>query len=377
MNNGIAQKTDSQPLYKHIHDYLLEKISSGKLEVGAKLPSEQELCAQFEVSRITSKKALELLANEGFITRFPGKGTFVAVPGEHKFSGDSGRTIAFVTPGFSDAFGTRLVYSIESACNSLGYHLVLKCTKDSTPEEEKALQSLNDAEVAGILLMPSHGEYYNSEILKQILNKRPLVFVDRRMKGLPVPSVSTDNIAAAEIAVEYLLRLGHRNIAFYSGPVEYNSSVEDRRQGFIKTFADYGISLDPVLFCSDLRCTELSAAADIALIERQLSAHPEITAAFATEYAIALLIRNAALSLGRVIPDDFSIISVDSTNDMGSALFTHLRQDEEEIGRQAVTYLHDIITGADPTSFGDIRIPACLVTGKSVSEVRECEKYPR
>jgi DNA-binding LacI/PurR family transcriptional regulator len=185
------------------------------------------------------------------------------------------------------------------------------------------------------------------------------------MKGLPVPSVSTDNTAAAELGVEYLLRLGHRHIAFYSGPVEYNSSVEDRRQGFIRAFADYGITLDHEMFC-----TSLSDASHIELIKRQLSEHPEITAAFAAEFAIALIVKNAVEALGRTIPGDFSILSVDSITTMDIPLFTYLQQAEWEIGRQAVESLHSIITGTDPASISDIQIPARLVIGGTVGEFR-------
>ncbi|MDR3116025.1 MAG: substrate-binding domain-containing protein [Treponema sp.] len=148
------------------------------------------------------------------------------------------RSIGLVISDFNDAFGTRLVYAIEETGNAMGYHLILKRTHDSVAEEERAIKSLTYEDAAGILILPAHGEYYNAEILKQIVNKRPLVFVDRKMKGLPVPSVSTDNIATAKLGVEYLLRLGHRNIAFYSGPVEHISTVEARRNGFIEAFAD-------------------------------------------------------------------------------------------------------------------------------------------
>jgi DNA-binding LacI/PurR family transcriptional regulator len=357
----------SETYYKRIYDFVKNEIVSGKLNIGDKIPSEKELCEQFAVSRITSKKALELLAGDGFIFRLPGKGTFVAdADANNTGQKTPAHTIGFLMPGLTDAFGTQLLYAISETCETLGYHLILKHTKDSAEEEKKALQSLSDTDVAGILVIPAHGEYYNAEILNQILKKRPLVFVDRHMKGLPVPSVSTDNTAAAELGVEYLLRLGHRHIAFYSGPVEYNSSVEDRQQGFIRAFADYGITLD-----SALLCTNLSEDRYIEIIRQHLADHPEITAAFAAEFAIAQFTKNASESLGLTIPDNFSIMSIDSTSAIGVPLFTHLQQDEREIGRRAVESLHSIITGTDPASIGDIRIPARLVIGGSVGEFRE------
>ncbi|MDR0759448.1 MAG: GntR family transcriptional regulator [Treponema sp.] len=362
--NAAAQvKPAMYPYYKHIYDHLLEQISSGKLNAGDKLPSEKELCGMFGVSRITSKKALELLAEEGLISRLPGKGSFVGgSPGRKAVrSFTASRFIGLIISDFNDAFGTRLLYAIEEACTALGYHLILKRTRDSAAEEERALKSLADESAAGILMLPAHGEYYNAEILKQILNKRPLVFVDRKMKGLPVPSVATDNVTTARLGVEYLLRLGHRNIAFYSGPVEYISTVEARWNGFIKAFADSGIVLDPAFVCLNISTEDGMDAVKDHLAER-----PEITAAFASEFSIALIVKHAAWALGRSIPGDLSLITVDSpvyTPD-GPAL-TFLRQDEDEIGKRAVESLHAIIMGADPSSIGDILIPAQLLTGGS------------
>ncbi len=50
-------------MYKKIYDDLLEAIEKGIYPPGSKLPSEKELMEQYNVSRITSKKALEMLAD--------------------------------------------------------------------------------------------------------------------------------------------------------------------------------------------------------------------------------------------------------------------------------------------------------------------------
>ena len=65
------------PLYEQIYEEIREKIEERGYRVGDRLPSEKELSEQYHVSRITSKKAVELLAEEGLVTRIPGKGTFV------------------------------------------------------------------------------------------------------------------------------------------------------------------------------------------------------------------------------------------------------------------------------------------------------------
>ena len=65
-------------LYERIIDYLLDEVRRGALTPGDRVPSEMELAERFEVSRITSKKALELLRQAGVVHRIRGKGSFVA-----------------------------------------------------------------------------------------------------------------------------------------------------------------------------------------------------------------------------------------------------------------------------------------------------------
>jgi DNA-binding LacI/PurR family transcriptional regulator len=365
MESKTNGKAKTHLYYRHIYNYLLEQISAGKLESGDRIPSEKELCEKFAVSRITSKKALEMLVEQGVIFRIPGKGSFVGDGAAPRTAHNSSAVcaIGLVISDFNDAFGTRLLYAIEETCDALGYHLLLKCSRDSVAKEERALRSFNNGDTVGILLLPVHAEYYNREILQQILNKKPLVFVDRKMKGLPVPTVSTDNIAAAKSAIEYLLNLGHRNIAFYSGPMENISTVEERWNGFISAFNDKGITFDPAYFCLDV-----SEGGDMEAIKRHLAKQPEISAALVTEFSKAVIVKAAAESLGRDIPGDFSIITFDSPQyDLSLPRFTHIRQDEYTIGKRAVEILHAIITGADPAGQDDICILAQLVEGRSTA----------
>lgn len=67
------------PYYVHIESLLRNRILTGQLEPGDRLPKETELAAQFGVSQITVRSALAHLEAEGLITRHSGKGTFVAM----------------------------------------------------------------------------------------------------------------------------------------------------------------------------------------------------------------------------------------------------------------------------------------------------------
>ena len=66
--------------YYQVKEILQKSIEEGEFKPGDRLPAEQILCEKFGVSRITVRKALELLVQEGFIYRERGRGTFVTVP---------------------------------------------------------------------------------------------------------------------------------------------------------------------------------------------------------------------------------------------------------------------------------------------------------
>lgn len=73
-------KSSFTPMYFQIQTQLLKMIQSGRLRAGDSLPSEEELSRIYEVSRMTSRQALQALKSQGFVSRHKGQGSFVCQP---------------------------------------------------------------------------------------------------------------------------------------------------------------------------------------------------------------------------------------------------------------------------------------------------------
>ena len=84
MNPNALVNDSASPLYRQLMQRLQADIASGVYPVHSRIPSEQELCAAYQVSRVTVRKALAELTGQGLLRRMQGKGTFVCAPRIHQ-----------------------------------------------------------------------------------------------------------------------------------------------------------------------------------------------------------------------------------------------------------------------------------------------------
>ncbi|WP_158299213.1 GntR family transcriptional regulator [Paenibacillus antri] len=357
------------PRYERIFNHLYQKIKEGELKAGDRVPSEKELAVQFNVSRITSKKALELLSQYKLVERIQGRGSFVAdappdvqdvASGRHadgaeeKRDDDEWRTVGLVLPDFADSFGADLVRGIEEQCASNGCRMMIKLTYDNRENEQEAIRSFVRWGVDGLIVFPGHGEHYNSEILRLVLDRFPLVLVDRYLKGIPANAVYTDNWKAAFDLTNLLLDKGFREVGFLSVPAENTTAVEDRLRGYTDACIQRGWTPMPDHLLTSLYSSlpqsfdTANVQIDLDTVRRFVDMNPEMSAFVVAEYNLALVLREVLLSRGSRIPDDFQIVCFDSPGQpLGPPLFTHVRQNEREIGRRAVEVLIDLLNRED------------------------------
>ncbi len=157
------------------------------------------------MSRITPKRSLEKLTEEGLVVRYVGKGSFVkgnelnqASILANKEGHESVRAlIGVIVTDFGDSYGKDLISGIEQAISGKGF-IVLKRTFGSPQLEKEAIEELLLLGVNGLIILPAQAEHFSSEILKLVINDYPVVLVDRYLKGVPAASFSSDNLKAAK-----------------------------------------------------------------------------------------------------------------------------------------------------------------------------------
>ena len=97
-----------EPLYKAIYKEIISKVESGEYKAGNRIPTEGEWAEKYKVSRITSKKALDLAAENGIIYKQPGKGSFITDKAAkicRKKNKVRKKVLAVIQPDLSDFFG--------------------------------------------------------------------------------------------------------------------------------------------------------------------------------------------------------------------------------------------------------------------------------
>ena len=350
-------------LYQHIYDRLMEDIANGIYADGRQLPTEMELAKTFFVSRITSKKAMNRLAEDGVIVRIPGRGSFVkkdcAIPSVQKSKEAAGHIIALVMGGYGSSFGLDIVNGAVDKAEELNMHLILKNAGNDQKVESKILKSLMAAGVEGIIVQPAHGELYNEVLLSAVYSKYPVVMIDRSMTGIDAPFVGVDNVRLGRQAVSKLIGCGHRNISLLALEDDHSSSLKERMQGFLEAFADSRLAVRRDLWLtrlSGLAKAKGQGASDpaahetyVEAIASHLKRHPEITAIFGTEYSVAKATWDAVRRIGKRVPEDISIVSFDfDSSYLGLHILSHVKQPQRCIGSCAVKVMGDILSGKTP-----------------------------
>lgn len=354
-------------MYEKIYSDLLNKIKIREYGPGAKLPSEKELAEEYGVSRITSKKAMDLLMEKHYIVRSPGRGSFVSESIDEllpfsemeeqakaesavKQDGKEKVLIGVIFDAFGYSFGGKLLKGIEGECRQLGFDMVFKCTDGVVEEENRAIEDALRAGAKGLILMCAQGEIYNNQILRLALNHFPMVLADRQMKGISIPCVKTDNYTAAKELTRRLIEKGHRKICFVSHSFTATPTITERYNGFVDCIFEHeGVKgttewlqgYNPMYDSGEEEFVE----EELDEVREVASKNLDHTAFFVAEFNVGILLRCAL----REMDQEREIATFDGFPEIYEVgqEFMRVKQEETLMGRTAVRTLKDVMSGKD------------------------------
>lgn len=147
------------------------------------------------------------------------------------------KTIAVIVGSVSNSFFASMVSAIEKEAARYGYNVIICNTNEDIDVEIRHIVNLQARMVDGIILSSACPQSKLTEEKQTVYcSGTPIVLVDRRVDGLDLDLIESENIAAGYKTANYLLALGHKKIGII-GTGDY-STITDRIEGYKKALAD-------------------------------------------------------------------------------------------------------------------------------------------
>lgn len=387
-------KTKKTPtLYATIAEYVKEQIASQKLKPGEKV-YEEELQKKFNVSHITTKKALSLLVEQGLITRVPGRGTFVQ---EGELSGAAGSSRPAAEAGRSSAAGDashashashtgrvgstdpvgvagaitnpadpvktfvfllplteknenvftkthhipEILIGVEQACKQRGYKLIIQDTENEQPVENVLISRFKQEPLQGMIIYPTCHEFFSDEIMRLKLDGYPFVIVDQFWPQLDAYYVHSDHRAGSYRATKHLIEAGHTEIGLIFDMDWNSTNTRNRIDGYEHCLSEHGLPIrKDYLFDSTGRTSRLPLEIEGEVLQDMMdfiTANSQITAYLCSSMLLLKALRALGLKLGK----DISAIFIDDSfiASYYDPPLSVIRQQNRDIGCKAVEML--------------------------------------
>jgi LacI family transcriptional regulator len=241
-------------------------------------------------------------------------------------------TVGVIVPDLTNPLFPPIVRAVERTLGREGYVTMLGDSNNSRDTESAILDSLRARQVDGLILATA---WLRDDIVARCQEQKiPFVLVNRTVLDESVTSVVTNDVYGIRLAVDHLLQLGHRKLAYVGGPLN-TSTATGRRAGFIAALKAYRLSVREKLVAD---CASFTVEAGAAAARELLAtANRSFTAIVAANDMLALGCYDALTEAGLACPKD---ISITGYNDMPFAdrfnpPLTTLRIPHDEIGVQS------------------------------------------
>lgn len=367
-------------LHRSVAAHLRERILSGVLAAGAKLPTLREIAEEFDVSTMAVRQAIRLLDREGLIRHIAGVGAFVR---SHPPAGKpEHRMLAFVAMDLSAAFDMAVARGVERACQKRGWSVqILDAHLDVELETRNMLRLPESGAQGAVVLPPWHPA--NVDALFRIHQAGfPLVLVDRTLAGLTADLVESDHEKGGHAAAGHLIARGHRRILMVSHEPNV-SSIVGRIHGYERALREAGIRPDPGWMVWIDAATHHRGFAEnrrwlgaCTAIEPVLAALEPPVGVVAIDAYAAWGVYEACRRLELRVPEDVSVIGFDDS-ELAHAIrppMTIVAQRTDDIGRAAVDLLERRVIESRQRewigrSYAHVVIDIDLIERQSVADV--------
>jgi LacI family transcriptional regulator len=270
-------------------------------------------------------------------------------------------TIGIVVQDISSPFFDETLRGVDDGLKDTGFTSVIVSGHWNAQEESDRIRLLLARKVDGIILLSGR---ISDDTILQFANHRPIVSTGRNLHTKNAIGFKIDNEYGAHLAVRHLIELGHRRIAFVSGPANHTDAME-RLAGYRRALMEADIPLDQNLIAEG----NFHEASGLMAVNRLFETQQQFTAVFAANDLSAYGVRLGLYRKGVRVPDDISLVGFDDLP--GSAFtappLTTVHQPIYDLGRTATTALLGLINGE--TASGDVA-PVELVVRETTRRVR-------
>lgn len=252
--------------------------------------------------------------------------------------------IAIIIKGSQNMLFASIVERLQRLMNERDFTHFISYIGEQENEVEYARSVKRERHPLGILFLGSELRFFEEHFDRLDI---PCVLVTNSAERLgfqKLSSVSTDDAAAAEAAVDYLIERGHTKIGILGGYIDISHATAIRYKGCERAFQKHGIEFDKDMqYKSALFTIEEGYRAMCELLNQM----PKISAVFAMSDVTAIGAIRAICDRGLRVPQDISVIGFDGIQ-MGQYLsprLTTIRQDRERIADRSLEILISNIEG--------------------------------
>jgi len=356
--------------YEQLQAELQNQIENGTFQPGDKLPSENELCSLYSVSRNVVRQALRNLESQGLTETVKGVGTFCRSRARKKQLTYNIGFISFFTHSY---IFPKIIAGADSVLYQQGFHLLIGQSLYDLEREKRLLERFRQRGVDGIIMEPiydGNADHSNEGIIRALINEGiPVVFIDNFIPGINTTTITLDDFKAGRQAAEYLGSRGHRKIALFYQE-DYFTKVQRKRgvEDYLAEHGSQGYRAFPFPFRGQGSNSTAPSAADRLFQQLDLG----FTAVFCSSDEDAMHLIEQADTYNVRIPEDISIIGFDNwhfsgLNRINLSTFEH---SSTQMGRMSAHSLLELLFHSEETTETHALLEPTLIERESVQDIR-------